>query len=152
MNLACELSRGVKKSQRKTYVSLPWSRQHPPDIKDSKAELVRENANIQEQLRSSKFSMSQVQLRAVTSSPQTSKAASPASGPRSVSQAGHDGRDSDVASHVGANSARSADVHYVHAGGSSFQVTPSTLDIDRIGRRKINDCFALYVSLSPDSS
>ncbi|KAJ9610476.1 hypothetical protein H2200_005253 [Cladophialophora chaetospira] len=127
-NLVCELSRGVKRSQRKT-----------------KAELARENASLHERLQDSQFPAGR-EIRTTTLSPQNPKTAPPVSHSQFVPRIRHDGQASDITSHAGNDSARSIDLQGVPTGTNGFQVTPTALQIDHIGGRKIKDCFALFVS------
>ncbi|KAL6246869.1 hypothetical protein RBB50_006176 [Rhinocladiella similis] len=131
-NLSCEFSRGIQRSQRKT-----------------KAQLVRENASLQEQLRTSTQPSSiSTENSAVTISPQAQERIAPVSHLQSVSQTRPDAPPVShlpALSNPGDDSARLLDLPSVpRAVTDGFQVTSPTLQIDQIHTRKIHDCFRLF--------
>lgn len=132
---------------------------HPTPLtwSNRKAELVRENASLYEQLNNHNNSnnnhpSSQTEIPATTwASPQSAKPAPSLTQlqQQSVAQTtGHDGQISEISSHAGVpGSVPPVDIlPDVPVGSHGFQVAPATLEIGQIGRDKIHHCFALYVS------
>lgn len=130
-----------------TYAVLGCVRCFVSNVPCRKTELLREIASLHDQLRSTNSSSQQTEIFAMPSAAQASQATPALSRPQSdsVCQSGLDGQISDTSSHNGHRSARSFELQRLPVEASSFQVAPTMLRLDQVDRRKINDCFALYV-------
>ena len=113
----------------------------------SKTELARENAKLHEQLRNKQWTPEKTAIQIAIPSLQASRDVPPRPRSNSLSHGDQDCRMSEISSHGDPDAAKSINLQEVPTGTYGFQTAAPTLTIDQLGRRKVNDCFAMYVRL-----
>ena len=137
-------SRRVKEKRR---YSRPFQAVPALNQTCSKTELARENAKLHEQLRNKQWTLEKTAIQTAIPSSQTSRDV-PSRPPSNIlSHGDQDCRMSESSSHEDPDAAKSINLLGVPTGINGFQTAAPTLTIDQVDRRKVNDCFALYVRL-----